>query len=101
MRLQRENVHPIQQPVQFATREFHDFACMISRPRKSILLEFLLPKHEAVALPKQKLHVIALPVAKGEELTAKRIEIERFFNQGRKAQNLFAKVDDVEAKMHA
>ena len=83
MRLYREDIHAIEQPVELAARELDHLCVDIPRPRETILLELLLPEHEAVALPEQELYVIAPAIAEGEEVCAEGIELELFLNEHR------------------
>ena len=81
MGLHREYVHPIEQPVQLPTTQIDHFRTVIPRPGKAILLELLLAKHEAIALPQEQFDLIAPAIAEREEVCAEGIELELFFNE--------------------
>jgi hypothetical protein len=81
MRLHREDVHAVEQPVQLSTRDFEDFVSAIARPWKSIGIELLLPEYESVSLPQKQLDVISSAIAESKEVRGKRVELQLFLNQ--------------------
>ncbi len=101
MRLQREHIHPIEQPVQLASLQFHHFARVIARPRKAIRLQLLLPQNESVALPEKELYVISSAITECEQVCTEGVEFELFLYENRETPYLFSEIDNVAAQVNA
>jgi hypothetical protein len=62
-----EEIDAVQQPVELATRPRHPVFRLPFRPGEAILLETLLPEHEAIALPMKDVDPIPIPIPKHGE----------------------------------
>ena len=74
VRLDGKDIETIEQPVELATRELRHVRIDIARPGEAILLQLLLPHHEAVALPKKQLYVVAPAIRERKEMRAEKIK---------------------------
>jgi ABC-type thiamin/hydroxymethylpyrimidine transport system permease subunit len=72
---------------------------VIPRPGKAILLELLLPKHEAVALPEKKLHMVSSTITEREEVRAEGIEFEFIFDQYRQTSRLLPEINHISTQV--
>src|SRR5690554_4106692 len=89
----------IQEPIQLLAREGDRVALQPVRPLEALALQALVPDHEAVALPEQQLHLVALAVAEYEHRLLEGVELHGLLNQQGQPVDLLAHVDRLAAQI--
>ncbi len=101
MRFELREIVAIQQPVELSARHLRDPVFRLRRPIDAVLLESLVPENEAVALPVQHLHFVALPIAENEKVGGEGIERENSLDQRAQAIDRLAHVHPALADIDA
>jgi len=76
------NAQSVEQPGQFPAVQI-DHVTRRLRPTEPFSLKTLLPETKSVTIPIQHLDLVLFPIAKAEEVTGERIELELFSHQDR------------------
>src|SRR5690554_4338728 len=91
----------IQEPVQLLAREGDGVALQAVGPLEALPLQALVPDHEAVTLPEQQLHLVALAVAEHEDRLLEGVELHGLLNQQGQSIDLLAHVDRLATQVDA
>ena len=83
MWLEMKDIDPVQKPVKLPPRQLYRLSFTSTWPRKPMLLQPLVPQHEAIALPVQNLELVPLAIAEHEQLCAERVELQGVFHEDR------------------
>jgi hypothetical protein len=87
----RSNIETRQQPTQLVTVDGKGILAGL-RPHETLLFQTLLPDAKSILIPVQYLDDGALAIAKGKQITSKRVATQGLLNQDRQPVDRFSHV---------
>src|ERR1035437_711764 len=99
MRLISPQIEALQQPFEFLHADRLRGRASIARPRKFLRFQSLVPQAKAIAVPVQRLDLVALAIDENVQGAAEWVQLQFLLNQRGEATDRFPEIDRLPAQI--